>query len=41
MEMRVIGLVIYGLLSGVCITIATTGLLTKLLSVKQEIGARI
>lgn len=37
MEMRVIGLVIYGLLSGVCITIATTGLLTKLLSVKQEI----
>lgn len=37
MEMGIIELVIYGLLSGVCITIATTGLLTKLLSVKQEI----
>ena len=36
-EMGFIELMIYGLLSGVCITIATTGLLTKLLSVKQEI----
>lgn len=37
MEMGAIELMIYGLLSGLCITIATTGLLTKLLSVKQKI----